>query len=54
MALDRIFRNVAHQWAYIAVSGERDADLENKEHYDEIRDVVSRLYPEISLLDNAK
>lgn len=54
MSLDRIFRNVAHKWAYIAVSGERDGDLSNTDHYDEIRDVVSKLYPEISLLDDNK
>lgn len=53
MSLDRIFRNVAHKWAYIAVAGERDADLTNTDHYEEIRDVVSKLYPQISLLETA-
>jgi len=51
MSLDRIFRNVAHKWAYIAVAGERGSDLTSTAHYEEIKDVVSKLYPEISLLE---
>lgn len=50
MTVDRILRNVTHRWAYIAVSGERAGDLNNTAHYDEIRDVVSKLYPEITLV----
>jgi len=50
MSVDRIFRNVTHRWAYIAVYGERDSDLANQDHFDEIRDVVGLLYPEISLI----
>ncbi|MDA3874859.1 MAG: exosortase-associated EpsI family protein [Kiritimatiellae bacterium] len=51
MSIDRLLRNVTHRWAYIAVSGEREADLEDTGHYDEIREVVGKLYPEITLLD---
>lgn len=52
MSMDRIFRNVAHRWAYIAVSGERSPDKDDLSYQDEIRDVISKLYPEISLLDD--
>lgn len=51
MSLDRIFRNVAHRWAYIAVSGDRSPDTDDLTYQDEIRDVISKLYPEISLLE---
>lgn len=50
MSVDRLFRNVTHRWAYIAVSGERTADLNDTAHYVEIQEVVSKLYPEITLL----
>ncbi|MEX2605715.1 MAG: exosortase-associated EpsI family protein, partial [Kiritimatiellia bacterium] len=50
MSIDRLLRNVTHRWAYIAVSGDRAADLEDKGHYDEIREVVGKLYPEITLV----
>ncbi|MDF3129130.1 exosortase-associated EpsI family protein [Kiritimatiellaeota bacterium B1221] len=52
MSLDRVFRNVAHRWAYIAVSGERAPLADNAVYQDEIRNVISKLYPEISLLEN--
>jgi hypothetical protein len=51
MAVDRLLRNVTHRWAYIAVSGERKPDLDNQDHYAEIREVVSTLYPEITQMD---
>ncbi len=51
MSLDRVFRNVAHRWAYIAVSGERSPFEGDTEYQDEIRDVIGKLYPEISLLE---
>lgn len=51
MALDRIFKNITHRWAYIAVSGERSPDLNDTAHYEEIREVVGKLYPQISLVD---
>lgn len=54
MSLDRVFRNVAHRWAYIAVSGDRSPDAEDLTYQDEIRNVVSQLYPEISLLESAE
>ena len=46
MATDRIFLNRAHRWAYISVSGQRD---EQKAYEAEIREFVSRLYPEMTL-----
>jgi hypothetical protein len=49
MALDKVLRNVSHRWAYISVSGTRDPDLSDTGHYTEIREIVSRLYPEIHL-----
>jgi len=49
MALDRIFKNITHRWAYIAVAGERSADLSDTSHFDEIREVVRKLYPQIAL-----
>jgi hypothetical protein len=51
MAMDRIFKNITHRWAYIAVSGDRDPDLQNTAHYEEIREIISKLYPQISLTD---
>lgn len=51
MSLDRILRNVAHRWAYIAVSGERIPYAENEAYLDQIREVISKLYPQISLLE---
>lgn len=49
MTTDRIFRNVAHRWAYVHVSGNRSPDSENTDHHAEIKEVVSSLYPEIRL-----
>lgn len=49
MSLDRVFKNITHRWAYIAVSGNRNEDLRNTDHYEEIREVVGQLYPQISL-----
>jgi len=49
MAFDRVFRNVAHRWAYLAVSGERPDDLENTAHHQQIREVVGKLYPKMVL-----
>lgn len=46
MAADRILFNRAHRWAYISVSGLRD---EQRAYEAEIRDFVSRLYPEMTL-----
>ena len=48
MATDRLFRNVAHRWAYIAVSGQRD--LPDNGHYEEIGDFLSDFYPAITLI----
>ena len=48
MGTDRIFRNVAHRWAYISVSGLR-AEA-GAAHHEEITSFVQDLYPEISLI----
>ncbi|MCF7849398.1 MAG: EpsI family protein [Kiritimatiellales bacterium] len=46
---DRVFRSVAHKWAYIAVSGIRE---EGNDEYDaEIADFVEKLYPHL-LVEN--
>jgi len=51
MALDRVFRNVAHRWAYIAVSGTRSPIEGDTEYVKQIQEVVGNLYPQISLLE---
>lgn len=50
MAWDRVFRNVSHRWAYLAVSGPRAADLSDTSHHEQIREIVASLYPQISLI----
>jgi hypothetical protein len=47
MAYDRIFRNVAHRWAYISVSGVRD--LDSREHYEIVQEFVHDLYPQMAI-----
>ncbi len=49
MATDKIFRNISHRWAYVQVSGMRSSDAGNKDHHDEIRDVISKLHPQLVL-----
>ena len=47
MATDRIFHNVAHRWAYIAVAGVREDATRS---YDkEVSDFIAQLYPQIAL-----
>lgn len=46
MASDRIFHNRSHRWAYISVSGERDAKSAYRE---EISSFVGELYPAMTL-----
>lgn len=48
MGTDRIFKNVAHRWAYISVGGPRETS--NKDHISEIKEFIAELYPEISLI----
>ncbi len=48
---DRIVRSISHRWAYIAVSGKREA--EGHEYEKEIADFVGTLYPLI-LVNNSK
>ena len=48
MATDRIFRNVSHRWAYIAVAGNRSS--ENDQQYKEkITAFIHDLYPHMML-----
>jgi len=42
---DRIFRSVAHKWAYISVSGLRNS--ENSDYNDQIVSFIQKLYPHI-------
>lgn len=43
MAWDRIFHNVAHRWAYIAVAGARD--LNSDSHVQRVVSFIHELYP---------
>lgn len=45
MALDRVFRNVAHRWAYIALGGGRQEGSDA--HLGELREFVQAFYPQI-------
>ena len=47
MATDRIFRNVAHRWAYIAVYGGRD--MNNDIYEREAGNFIHNLYPEMAI-----
>jgi hypothetical protein len=47
MATDRIFRNVSHRWAYIALSGNRDKASDS--YQAELQSFVHDLYPQITL-----
>ncbi len=51
MSTDRIFHNVAHRWAYIAVSGLREEDSDG--HHEEIREFIGELYPQMAIGDPA-
>lgn len=46
MATDRVFKNRAHRWAYISVSGKRD---DAGAYREEIASFVRQLYPQIAL-----
>lgn len=45
LAWDRVVHSVAHKWAYIAVSGQREEDSDA--YRDEITQFVKRLYPHL-------
>ena len=47
MASDRVLRNVAHRWAYVSASGIRE--IGSSDYEDEIREVISALYPHMKL-----
>ena len=49
MGTDRIFRNVAHRWAYISVGGIREK--EGDAHHQEVSSLLHDLYPQISLIN---
>jgi len=46
MASDRIFRNVAHRWSYISVSGVQD-QFPQKDYQESITEFISGMYPHI-------
>ncbi len=50
MAYDRIFHNVAHRWAYISVSGLREAG--SRDHADQIDEFIQTIYPQMALRDD--
>ena len=47
MASDRVLRNVAHRWAYVSASGTRKSG--SSDYEEEIREVISALYPHMKL-----
>jgi hypothetical protein len=47
MATDRIFHNVSHRWAYIAISGGRQTDSED--YQKEMVAFIHDLYPQVML-----
>jgi hypothetical protein len=47
MATDRIFHNVSHRWAYIAVAGTRDKNSED--YQEEMASFIHDLYPEVRM-----
>jgi hypothetical protein len=47
MGYDRVFRNVAHRWAYLAVSGVRDREAD--QHVAEIDEFIQTMYPRMVL-----
>ncbi len=51
IAIDRVFFNVAHRWAYISVSGGPDADDSRDEFISTMGDFIAELHPYI--LDEA-
>ncbi len=51
LAWDRVVRSTAHRWAYIAVSGEREA--EGTAYEDDLIDFVQQAYPSL-LTDHMK
>ena len=47
MASDRIFKNVAHKWAYISVSGARDNKTDR--HLEDVGAFIQELYPHMAI-----
>ena len=47
LAWDRVVHSIAHKWAYIAVSGDREADGEK--YQEEIAAFVQKIYPQLTL-----
>jgi hypothetical protein len=46
LAWDRVVHSVAHKWAYIAVSGDRDSETSDA-YKQEIIDFIQKLYPHL-------
>ncbi len=46
LAWDRVIHSVAHKWAYIAVSGQRNEDVPEL-YKEELTDFVQKLYPHL-------
>ncbi len=49
MAIDRVFFNVAHRWAYISVSGGPDSDESEDEFISNMENFIAELHPQIIL-----
>lgn len=48
MAMDRVFFNVAHRWAYISISGgPSSSDMTEEEFLDDVKQFISELHPQI-------
>ena len=50
MATDRITRNVAHRWAYIAIEGPRETDSDA--YKQQVQEIIAQLYPYISIRES--
>lgn len=53
MAIDRVFHNVAHRWAYISVSGGPNADMTNEEFIEDLKEFISEIHPQIVIEQDA-
>lgn len=47
MAIDRVFHNVAHRWAYISVSGGPTGEMSDEEFIEDVKDFIGELHPQI-------
>jgi len=52
MAMDRVFYNVAHRWAYISISGGPSSkDVGEDEYIEKVKSFISEIHPQIVLKD---